>query len=220
MRRRPKHRSGRRLLSDNDEKRGRRDGPPRMVSQEDVPSATRNEFPTPRASRRVSAGRSAGSHEHGIGARVSRRAADRLRAGHVWVYASDVESLEAAGEGQQLMRRHCCRWRTAADCCWGRRCTVRRRRSRCGWFRERRSARRSGWSCCWKAASKRDRRVVRDADSKRPSDSAGCASAKRMRLPGLVVDKYGELVILQLLAKGLDSAAVREDCVRRFARRT
>jgi len=28
-------------------------------------------------------------------------------------------------------------------------------------------------------------------------------------LPGLVVDKYGELVILQLLAKGLDSAAVR-----------
>jgi len=29
-----------------------------------------------------------------------------------------------------------------------------------------------------------------------------------------VVDKYGELVILQLLAKGLDSAAVRETCVR------
>ena len=29
-----------------------------------------------------------------IGARVSRRAADRLRAGHVWVYASDVEALE------------------------------------------------------------------------------------------------------------------------------
>jgi 23S rRNA (cytosine1962-C5)-methyltransferase len=33
-------------------------------------------------------------------------------------------------------------------------------------------------------------------------------------LPGLVADKYGELVILQLLAKGLDSAAVRETCVR------
>jgi 23S rRNA (cytosine1962-C5)-methyltransferase len=33
-------------------------------------------------------------------------------------------------------------------------------------------------------------------------------------LPGLVVDKYGDLVILQLLAKGLDSAAVRESCVR------
>jgi 23S rRNA (cytosine1962-C5)-methyltransferase len=33
-------------------------------------------------------------------------------------------------------------------------------------------------------------------------------------LPGLVVDKYGSLVILQLLAKGLDSTAVREVCVR------
>jgi 23S rRNA (cytosine1962-C5)-methyltransferase len=34
------------------------------------------------------------------------------------------------------------------------------------------------------------------------------------KLPGLVADKYGDLVILQLLAKGLDSAAVREACVR------
>jgi 23S rRNA (cytosine1962-C5)-methyltransferase len=33
-------------------------------------------------------------------------------------------------------------------------------------------------------------------------------------LPGLIADKYGDLVILQLLAKGLDSAAVRETCVR------
>jgi 23S rRNA (cytosine1962-C5)-methyltransferase len=33
-------------------------------------------------------------------------------------------------------------------------------------------------------------------------------------LPGLVADKYGDLVILQLLAKGLDSDAVRETCVR------
>src|ERR1700760_3884609 len=29
-----------------------------------------------------------------VGARISRRAADRLRAGHVWVYASDIESIE------------------------------------------------------------------------------------------------------------------------------
>jgi 23S rRNA (cytosine1962-C5)-methyltransferase len=34
------------------------------------------------------------------------------------------------------------------------------------------------------------------------------------QLPGLVVDQYGELVIVQLLAKGLDSSAVRETCVR------
>jgi 23S rRNA (cytosine1962-C5)-methyltransferase len=33
-------------------------------------------------------------------------------------------------------------------------------------------------------------------------------------LPGLIADKYGDLVILQLLARGLDSVAVREACVR------
>src|SRR5579863_3876210 len=33
-----------------------------------------------------------------IGARISRRAADRLRAGHLWVYASDIESLQADEE--------------------------------------------------------------------------------------------------------------------------
>ena len=32
-------------------------------------------------------------------------------------------------------------------------------------------------------------------------------------LPGLMVDKYGGLVILQLLARGLDSAAVRSTCI-------
>jgi len=34
-----------------------------------------------------------GQQSH-VGARISRRAADRLRTGHLWVYASDVEFLE------------------------------------------------------------------------------------------------------------------------------
>jgi 23S rRNA (cytosine1962-C5)-methyltransferase len=33
-------------------------------------------------------------------------------------------------------------------------------------------------------------------------------------LPGLMVDKYGDLIILQLLTKGLDSNSIRETCVR------
>lgn len=33
------------------------------------------------------------------GARISRRAADRLRAGSLWVYASDIESIELPGGG-------------------------------------------------------------------------------------------------------------------------
>src|SRR6202012_241368 len=29
-----------------------------------------------------------------LGARISRRAADRLRSGHLWVYASDIEAIQ------------------------------------------------------------------------------------------------------------------------------
>ena len=29
------------------------------------------------------------------GARISRRAADRIRSGHLWVYASDIEAIHA-----------------------------------------------------------------------------------------------------------------------------
>jgi 23S rRNA (cytosine1962-C5)-methyltransferase len=46
------------------------------------------------------------------------------------------------------------------------------------------------------------------------TDACRLCFSEADELPGLVVDKYGELVILQLLARGLDSAAVRESCVR------
>jgi 23S rRNA (cytosine1962-C5)-methyltransferase len=45
------------------------------------------------------------------------------------------------------------------------------------------------------------------------NDACRLCFSEADELPGLVADKYGELVILQLLAKGLDSAAVRESCV-------
>src|ERR1035441_5546132 len=39
-----------------------------------------------------------------FGVRINRRAADRLRAGHLWVYASDIESVEVpAGEPPALV---------------------------------------------------------------------------------------------------------------------
>ncbi len=46
------------------------------------------------------------------------------------------------------------------------------------------------------------------------NDACRLCFSEADELPGLVADKYGELVILQLLAKGLDSATVRETCVR------
>jgi 23S rRNA (cytosine1962-C5)-methyltransferase len=46
------------------------------------------------------------------------------------------------------------------------------------------------------------------------NDACRLCFSEADELPGIVADKYGDLVILQLLAKGLDSAAVREACVR------
>ena len=45
------------------------------------------------------------------------------------------------------------------------------------------------------------------------TDSCRLCFSEADELPGLVVDKYGGLVVLQLLVKGLDSAAVRNVCV-------
>jgi 23S rRNA (cytosine1962-C5)-methyltransferase len=46
------------------------------------------------------------------------------------------------------------------------------------------------------------------------TDSVRLCFSEADELPGLVVDKYGDLIILQLLTKGMDSAAVRAACVR------
>jgi 23S rRNA (cytosine1962-C5)-methyltransferase len=46
------------------------------------------------------------------------------------------------------------------------------------------------------------------------NDACRLCFSEADELPGVVVDKYAGLVILQLLAKGLDSAGVRETCVR------
>jgi 23S rRNA (cytosine1962-C5)-methyltransferase len=45
------------------------------------------------------------------------------------------------------------------------------------------------------------------------TDSCRLCFSEADELPGLVVDKYGELVVVQFLVKGLDSAAVRKACV-------
>jgi len=45
-------------------------------------------------------------------------------------------------------------------------------------------------------------------------DSCRLCFSEADELPGLIADKYGDLIILQLLTKGLDKPAVRESCVR------
>jgi 23S rRNA (cytosine1962-C5)-methyltransferase len=57
------------------------------------------------------------------------------------------------------------------------------------------------------------RRVPELSSKAIDSDSFRLCFSEADEIPGLVVDQYGELVIVQLLARGLDSAAVREKIV-------
>jgi len=147
-----------------------------------------------------------------VGAKISRRASDRIRGGHVWVYASDVESIATTNPGgsgnapsllpvadsrglllgtalysptSQIALRMISH-QTVSDAQWLELLADRLRR-----------------------AIARRRPLLTDE-----TDSCRLCFSEADELPGIIVDKYGELIILQLLAKGLDSAEVRSTCAR------
>jgi 23S rRNA (cytosine1962-C5)-methyltransferase len=146
--------------------------------------------------------------DFGFGALVNRRAADRLRSGHLWVYASDIESLQLPDSGapallpvadsrglllgtalysasSQIALRMVSR-EAIDEAMWLDLLASRLRRA-------------IGW-----------RRPMLGAET----DACRLCFSEADELPGIVADKYAGLVILQLLTKGLDSPAVRETCVR------
>ncbi len=143
----------------------------------------------------------------GAGARITRRAADRLRSGHLWVYASDIESIAADEQSppallpvadnrglllgtalyspsSQIALRLVSR-EAIGEPEWLQLLSARLRTA----IARRKPLLGAGTNAC--------RLVFSEADE----------------LPGLVADKYGDLVILQFLVRGLDSAAVRSACV-------
>jgi 23S rRNA (cytosine1962-C5)-methyltransferase len=144
-----------------------------------------------------------------IGARINRRAADRLRTGYLWVYASDVESigLPANGEAPALLPVADMRGLLLGTALF----------SPTSQIALRMIAREAVTEPQWlellatrlRAAIQRRKRLL-DADT----DSVRLCFSEADELPGLVIDKYAGMAILQLLTKGLDSAGVRETCVR------
>jgi 23S rRNA (cytosine1962-C5)-methyltransferase len=151
-------------------------------------------------------------HEPGLkwGAIVNRRAADRLRAGSVWVYASDVEWLElpagvdaappallAVADSRGLLLGTGL-YSPASQIAL--RLVSREALDEAGWL---------------ELLAVRLRRAV---ERRRPmlsdeTDSCRLCFSEADELPGLIVDKYGDLLVMQLLVKGLDSPAVRNVCV-------
>jgi len=144
------------------------------------------------------------------GALISHRAADRLRAGHVWVYASEIESLTLPEPGSNtppaLLPVADNRGLLLGTALY----------SPSSQIALRMVAREALDEAAWlELLAERLRRAV---ERRRPmldagNDSCRLCFSEADELPGLVADKYGDLVILQLLAKGLDSRRVRETCV-------
>ena len=149
----------------------------------------------------------------GPGARISRRAADRLRAGHLWVYSSDIESIDLPQSESPdsappaLLPVADSRGLLLGTALYSPASQIALR------LVSREAIDTVRWLDLLEARLRTSigrRKLLLDAGT----DSCRLCFSEADELPGLVVDKYGDLVILQLLSKGLDSAAVRERCVR------
>jgi 23S rRNA (cytosine1962-C5)-methyltransferase len=142
-----------------------------------------------------------------FGARISRRAADRLRAGHLWVYASDIESIELpTGEPPALLPVADSRGLLLGTALY----------SPTSQIALRLVSREAIGEAAWLQLLESRLRIAirrRNPLLDEQNDACRLCFSEADELPGLVADKYGDLVILQLLTKGLDSSAVREQCV-------
>jgi 23S rRNA (cytosine1962-C5)-methyltransferase len=143
-----------------------------------------------------------------IGAKITRRASDRLREGYLWVYASDIEAINVGeGEPPALLPVADSRGLLLGTALY----------SPASQIALRMVSREAIDEAAWlKLLAERLRTAIarRKPLLNKETDACRLCFSEADQLPGVVADKYGDLVILQLLAKGLDSTAVRETCVR------
>lgn len=155
---------------------------------------------------RGKAGAAAASGAAGV--QVSRRAADRLRAGHLWVYASDVEAAPSgSGVLPRLVPVADSRGILLGTALYSPNSQIALR------LIAREAVDEGAWL---KLLEERLRKAIRRRASLLSETTNACrlCFSEADELPGIVIDRYGPLVVLQLLARGVDTAAVRETCVR------
>lgn len=176
------------------------------------PKPASNAKPLPVAARdRTSTKAVAAPPAASFGARITRRAADRLRSGHLWVYASDIEALESgSGNPPALLPVADNRGLLLGTALYSPSSQIALR------MIAREALDEPGWLALLESRLKRsiERRVQLLKTKDAGIDSCRLCFSEADELPGLVIDKYGPVVILQLLAKGLDSPAVRSTCMR------
>jgi 23S rRNA (cytosine1962-C5)-methyltransferase len=143
-----------------------------------------------------------------FGARISRRASDRIRNGHLWVYATDIESISVGeGEAPSLLPVADNRGLLLGTALYSPASQIALR------MVSREAVDQAAWlnllATRLRAAIARRKPLLND-------DTNACrlVFSEADNLPGLIIDKYAGIVIVQLLTKGLDHADVRAVCVR------
>ena len=142
------------------------------------------------------------------GARVSRRAADSLRNGHLWVYASEIESLVPGdGEAPALIPVADNRGILLGTALYSPTSQIALR------LVSRDAITHLQWLSLvegrLRAAIARRKPLLDES-----TNACRLVFSEADELPGIVIDKYAGIVVLQLLAKGLDSSDLRELCVK------
>jgi 23S rRNA (cytosine1962-C5)-methyltransferase len=141
-----------------------------------------------------------------FGARISRRASDRLRNGHLWVYASDIEAI-SAGEADTLLPVADNRGLLMGTALYSPASQIALR------MVSHQSIDHAQWL---ELLAARLRTAIARRKPLLDENTNACrlVFSEADDLPGLIVDKYAGIVIVQLLTRGLDSAEVREACAK------
>src|SRR5271165_3475121 len=181
----------------------------RMISSADPGAGGGTQKADRKANRPATSPRAPAASREVAGARISRRAADRLRTGHIWVYASDIESL-ATGRPEDnppaLLPVADNRGLLLGTALYSPTSQIALRMI---------SPEAIGEAEWLELLSARLRRAVERRKPMLDAETDACrlCFSEADEIPGLVADLYGNLIILQLLTRGLDSSAVRRVCV-------
>jgi 23S rRNA (cytosine1962-C5)-methyltransferase len=132
---------------------------------------------------------------------ITRRAADRLRAGHVWVYRSDVTYVPDNASG--LMPVADARGMVLGTALYSPSSEITLRLVSSGKIDE------PEWLRVLTSRLRASIAARRHVLSSTETNACRLVFSEADVLPGLIADKYGDLIVLQLLAKALDNDAVR-----------
>jgi 23S rRNA (cytosine1962-C5)-methyltransferase len=132
---------------------------------------------------------------------ISRRAADRLRAGHVWVYRSDIEHLVEMDAGLMAVADH--RGFPLGTALWSPTSQIALRL-----VTSDPHLTHDAWMTLF---GQRLRQAIqlREGMLEEGTDACRLVFSEADQLPGLIVDRYGDLILFEINTKALDRDDIR-----------